>query len=136
MLTLSQLRERATDTRELMRAWCIACDGIHFESEPNRVKATLVSSDKKETYDVWISDIGTGCECVSFGRSRKRAFCKHVAALALSWIGQGRVDSIPGLADIDPVLAAKVASLDAAQMRSILIFAAAMSGEVYKSIMG
>lgn len=131
MLTIELLLEKSGDERELMRAWLIAAaGGVTVTRVSDKVTTLLVSSDKKERYEVSLSLSEAFCDCVAFARSRERGFCKHVGALALAAMAD-----LPPLHACAPAFTRQVQELTLDDAKALLAMAAAQHSDVYDRVL-
>jgi len=131
VFTRQRIEERASDARELLRAQeLIARKRVTHTCFAGRDFCATVRGTG-EQYDVRVTPTldGSSCSCPAFSRSR-RGFCKHVAAVAMMWLGE-QWDT----AAVDTELVGAIEILDLFQARQILLEAAGRSRGVRNRIM-
>lgn len=123
MFTWEDIERRATDPRELLRAREVADSGkvVDVAVSGDRCTASVKGSSKPYAVEVGL-DLKGKCTCPQFLRT-KRGFCKHIAAVAMLWMGSEKSAS-----SIDPELGAAIEAMTPADLRAALLELASRSG--------
>ena len=123
MFTMEDIAQRASDTRELLRAREIVVgQRLRLVRERNRsgdVTRAEIRGSGDAVYRVVVDQRLDGTfTCPLFRRTTSR-FCKHIAAVAMIWI-----DASVEAHSLDPDVAMAVGALDEQAVRALLIEAA------------
>jgi uncharacterized Zn finger protein len=134
MFTLSDLKARAKDERELVRAQEILDRGkIHQLRVDAQEISAEVQGSGRSTYLAYLQRDLTGrCSCQQW-RNHARRFCKHLGALALVWLREDGTSVTA--AEADPELYGAVHKLSADEARALLFEAAGRVAAVRKRLL-
>jgi hypothetical protein len=134
MFTVTDLRARSSDARQLLRS-LIVLNGrgeppeIISRSELGGYEARVEGTEG--IYSVRLDRRLEGnCTCPAFKKSKSTPkFCKHMAAVALVWLRDIGASATP--ADLDPTLHRIVTSMPDEDRQLVLMEAGGVSREVY-----
>lgn len=138
MFTLDDLQGRLKNPRELLRARQLRDQGAVSVTvcTVNRITA-YVRGSEAEPYEVELElDLTGSCTCRAFYASGPRKFCKHMAALGVSWLESGGdpVNANAIANSMDSELAARVLGLSPQECRDLLLESAHMVDAVRQRI--
>lgn len=128
--TKEDVEARALNARELLRADEVMKRGRveDMRIDGSDLRVVVRGSDRR--YDVRVTPglDGSTCICMAF-RIGARGFCKHIIAVALTWIGE-----VVDPAMIDTELAGAIELLSLFQARALLLQAAGRSALIRRRL--
>ena len=135
MFTLSDLKARAKDERELLRAQEILDRGklSQLRVETEEISGEIKGSGKSVYLAYLGADLTGRCDCRQW-KNNSRRFCKHLGALALAWLAD-RGAAVTS-AEADPELYDAVQKLSVDEARSLLLEAAGRFSGVRSRLLG
>lgn len=135
LFTIGELCLRAADAREVIRARDILAKG---KFRMVSLEGGLMKAEVKGTDGLYDLELGANlkgyCACMAWRKSKKREFCKHLAAAGLLWLEREGV-AMPTVAELDPELSAAITALSEAQLRDLLAEAAGQSLDLHRRIL-
>lgn len=119
MFTVADLRERAKDPRELLRASrTLGEDRLLVSKIDGAHLAGTAQGSSGELYELQLDSWLAGrCTCEAWKRSGDRQFCKHLGAAAIWWLRRNGAPT--GEQELDPALAAAVDALSTPPRKNV-----------------